>query len=529
MRISFLSASAITAAAAAADVAATLASVPAVVAATHAGTPTHTVAPDTSRSFGVWEGWGTSLCWWANVLGDGPQASDIATLLFSTRANVTVGGGGAALADLPALGLNIARYNAGGSSTAPDEKGEHMSLSKNMRAGGEVRGFWLDWGSADPDNATCWDWSADAAQRAMLLQARDAVRADGDGGTPFVAELFSNSPMWWMLANHNPSGGRVGTADNLQPWNQGDHAVYLATVAARAATHWNVTFSSVDAFNEPASGWWTATGSQEGCHFDPATQAAVVPLLRAELDGRALQHVRVAASDENSYDLALSTWRAFPVASQKAVSQINVHGYQEGSGDRAGLYAAAQQAGVVLRNSEYGDGDGSGLGLAANLNLDFAQLHPTAWVYWQAFDGGGWGLVQGDNDRASISAPNPKYFVLAQYSRHIRPGDTIVAGGDGGHTVAATSARAGGTIVLVRLNQGAAQSIKFDLSGLGVAPGAAVPRWCTQPDDKEGERYARHDDTTVGADGSFIAKFGKNTICTFEVPMKMKTSASHSH
>ena len=289
-----------------------------------------------------------------------------------------------------------------------------------------------------------------------------------------------------------------------------------------------MAFSSVDAFNEPASGWWTATGSQEGCHFDPATQAAVVPLLRAELDKRALPRVRVAASDENSYDLALSTWRAFPAASRKAVGQINVHGYQEGSGDRAGLYTAAQQAGVVLRNSEYGDGDGSGLGLAANLNLDFAQLHPTAWVYWQAFDGGGWGLVQGDNDRASVGAPNPKYFVLAHYSRHIRPGDTIVAGGDGGNTVAATSARAGGTLVLVRLNQGAAQSTKFDLSGLGVTPGAAVPRWCTQPDDKEGERYARHDDTTVGVDGSFIAEFGKNTICTFEVPMKKKKKISAS-
>ena len=475
------------------------------------------ITVDPSSTFGVWEGWGTSLCWWANVLGNGASAADLAVLLFSTASNVSVAGADPALTAMPGLGLTIARYNAGGSSSVPDEKGERMVLSKHMRAGGEVFGFWTDWNSSDP-SSSCWDWNADKAQRAMLLAARDAA------GSDFVAELFSNSPMWWMLDNHNPSGGTNGGRDNLQTWNHGQHAVYLATVAARAASHWNVTFASVEAFNEPASAWWTASGSQEGCHFDAATQAAVVPLLRDELDTRGLQAARVAASDENSYDLALATWNAFPMSSRAAVAQINVHGYQQGSGNRAGLFAAARTAGVRLRNSEYGDGDATGLSMAANLVLDFAQLHPTAWVYWQALDGGGWGLVQGDNGRASVGAPNAKYFVLAQYSRHVRPGDTIIAVGDGGGngdstTVGATSARGGGMLVLVRLHQGAAASVTFNLAGLGVAAGAAVPRWCTAPADAHGERYARHDDTVVGVNSSFVANFAKDSVCTFEVPM----------
>ena len=33
------------------------------------------------------------------------------------------------------------------------------------------------------------------------------------------------------------------------------------------------------------------------------------------------------------------------------------------------------------------------MSLASNLNLDLRWLHPTAWVYWQVLDGGGWGLV----------------------------------------------------------------------------------------------------------------------------------------
>jgi galactan endo-1,6-beta-galactosidase len=369
--------------------------------------------------------------------------------------------------------------------------------------------------------------------------------------------------MWWMLDNHNPSGSNNGASDNLQSWNHQQHCTYLATVAAYAKKNWNVTFDSVDAFNEPASGWWKATGTQEGCHFSPSTQAAVVPLLRETLDAVGLQKTRVSSSDENSYDLALSTWKAFPAASKAAVGQINVHGYQEGSGDRVGLYNAAKEAGKILRNSEYGDGDATGVSLATNLNLDMQYLHPTAWVYWQAFDGGGWGLVDGDNDKKSIGEANPKFHVLAQYTRHIRQGDTIIDGGDG-NTVAALSKRDGGKLVLVKLNkaQGAAQpdplpprphsllptttttiatttttlphgdeegvegdaQIKFDLSALqGVKAGAKIVYWVTEPEKKGGERHTRHDDATVNAELAVTVSLAKNAIVTLEVSVHTAT------
>jgi hypothetical protein len=59
------------------------------------------VAPQTT--WGTWEGWGASLCWWANVFG---TRDDLADLLFTTRI-VTFNG-----RNLPGLGLNIARYAA---------------------------------------------------------------------------------------------------------------------------------------------------------------------------------------------------------------------------------------------------------------------------------------------------------------------------------------------------------------------------------------------------------------------------------
>ncbi|HEU5109054.1 MAG TPA: hypothetical protein VFT95_10945, partial [Micromonosporaceae bacterium] len=41
-----------------------------------------TVLVDPVADFGRWEGWGTSLAWWANVFGD---RDDLADLWFTTR------------------------------------------------------------------------------------------------------------------------------------------------------------------------------------------------------------------------------------------------------------------------------------------------------------------------------------------------------------------------------------------------------------------------------------------------------------
>src|SRR5215510_375126 len=63
-----------------------------------------TVVVDPTADFGRWEGWGTSLAWWANVFGDRDDLAD----LFFTTGTVSYSG-----ASLPGLGLNIARYNLG--------------------------------------------------------------------------------------------------------------------------------------------------------------------------------------------------------------------------------------------------------------------------------------------------------------------------------------------------------------------------------------------------------------------------------
>jgi hypothetical protein len=142
-----------------------------------------TRVPITTNSFGAWEGFGTSLAWWANVWGSSPALADLA---FSCKEAVAVPG---IATPLPGLCFTIARYNVGGSSNA-SAGGERIVYSPNIPYWKQIQGYWLDWASDDPGSSS-WDWSVDANQRQMLLAAQ-ARGAD-------TFELFSNSPMWWML------------------------------------------------------------------------------------------------------------------------------------------------------------------------------------------------------------------------------------------------------------------------------------------------------------------------------------------
>jgi galactan endo-1,6-beta-galactosidase len=433
--------------------------------------------------------------------------------MFYTLGTVSYGGN-----SYPGLGMNIVRYNAGACSWQP-ANGEKMAISGNITRYRQIEGYWLDWNSSNPASSS-WNWWVDSNQRNMLWKARDR------GANLF--ELFSNSPMWWMCYYHNPSGHPMGWT-NLQSWNYRQHAVYLATVAKYAHDNWGVNFTSVEAFNEPSGPWWTDTGTQEGCHVDWSIQEQVVGYLRAELDARGLTRTLVAASDENTYDAATATWNSFAPATKSRVGVVNVHGYQSDNtgGPRNTLYGAV--GGKKLWQSEYGEGYNHGLYLAYNLALDMRFLHPTAWCYWQPVDIPSWALVgatfdtgQPTNNPApptgTLGAVTNKYFVFAQYSRHIRPNMLIIDSGDQS-TVAAYDL-ANKRIVLVTVRGDTAQQITYDLSRFSTVGGAAGGRirsWTTDanPNGTIGRQYVTG--TTYLNGKQFTANFPAYTIQTFEI------------
>lgn len=419
-----------------------------------------TITIDPRATQGRWEGWGTSLCWMGKMFGD---RDDVADLLFSMKTVDIIGD------HLPGLGMNIVRYNAGACSD-DEVDGRKMVVSKTILPFRQMEGFWKHPG----ENG--WDWSVDANQRAMLLKAK------ARGANRF--ELFSNSPMWWMCANDNPSGAADASQDNLRGDQADAFAVYLAEVAVHAKRNWGVTFTTVEPFNEPLSHWWDANCKQEGCHFSVQAQVDMLPRLRSALDARGLRRMPIAASDETHVSHAIQAWKGYPANVRRLLSQVNVHGYEGEKAPRAELRTELGQQKLWL--SEHGEADPSGLEMARNLGLDFQGLHPTAWCYWQPLDGGGWGFLSADVPHVKILRVNPKYFVMAQYTRHLRPGMSVLTTTDPS-VVAALDTRHGKLILVLTNTSNAELQRTIDLSLFSSA--GEVSRWRTSP--KATARYEK--------------------------------------
>src|SRR5437899_8009185 len=99
---------------------------------------------DPARDLGTWEGWGSSLAWWARAIGGTRNADYYADLIYTKK--VTDG--------YPGLGLNIVRYNIGGGGIDQRKENKGPKLQWQM----DIHGYWTDSNNSHPAN---WNWSAD--------------------------------------------------------------------------------------------------------------------------------------------------------------------------------------------------------------------------------------------------------------------------------------------------------------------------------------------------------------------------------
>ena len=411
-----------------------------------------TINPANNR--GAWQGWGCSFAWWANAVG-GKRYSDLyADLFFSTKTVSVLN------REVPGLGMNIIRYNIGGGGRG-ESIGETVERRPDILSWDrDIDGFWLNWNDkTDAPGSKSWDWNRDRAQRLMV----DAAVKRGVNRV----ELFSNAPMWWMMDSKSSAGGR------LQTWNQHDFSLYIATIAKHAKNDWHWPLASIEPFNEPAAGWWTYPKNQEGCNISRDEQAAILPLLREELDARGLKDLPIAASDENSMNVALETYESLKAKKVDGlVGRVNVHSYNGLSPyrDNAVREKLRQSVGEKpLWASEFGGNDAPGQDFAQTVLEDINFLKPSAWIYWQALEPKSpWGPINGDfgHDELDFESGKPtqiynKYFVFAQFSRFIRDGDLILNQPDP-NTVASLDRN---DLKIVTMNTGDARTVAFDLSG----------------------------------------------------------------
>ena len=382
---------------------------------------------------GVFEGWGTSLCWWANRIGySDALAQQAAVLLFDAETG---------------LGMNIARYNIGGGD---DPAHRHITRTDSM-----MPGFWaLD----EVTGQHMFDGTKDENQRNVLLRAMQVC------GSDFIAEAFSNSPPYYMTESGCSSGAVHAGDNNLKEDQVEAFAAYLAEVALYYKEHYGITFQSISPMNEPNTAYWEAySPKQEGCHVTPGeSQSAILLATKKALEERGLGHILLVGTDETSTVLAARSFEKLSEEAKAAIARIDTHTYKIGKMEE--LQALAAQNGKNLWMSEV-DGDmvlgknsgemGAGLWLANKMISDIQSLMPSAWILWQGIDNhissqgymgnqdsgapdlsrGYWGLTVVDHDKEEIYLTK-KYYAFGQLSRYIRPGYRILSTTQSGMLVA---------------------------------------------------------------------------------------------
>lgn len=423
-----------------------------------AGGVTVTLDPSEESPFnnGEFEGWGTSLCWWANRLGYSESLTQQAADTFFSDEG---------------LSLDIARYNLGGGDD-PDH--DHITRS-DSKVPGVWETFELSEDGKDVESIT-YDLSNDQNQ---LNIAKAALKANPD----LYFEGFSNSAPYFMTNSGCSSGAETASEDNLNPDMYDDFAEFIADATALFADE-GIVFQSYSPMNEPDTSYWGANSyKQEGCHFDPGdSQSNMITALRTALDAKGLTDVLVAGMDETSIDSSVTNYGKLTTAAQTALGRIDTHTYS--GSNRSGLKATAVEADKDLWMSEV-DGGWNGFGLAQRIILDMNGMMPSAWVMWDIVDshkdstfqtpdgtyseanttlnvtGTLWGVGMADHDTETLYLAN-KYYAFGQFTRYIEPGDTIIASSDS--TLAAYN-KTTGDIKIVALNSSSSDiKYTFDLS-----------------------------------------------------------------
>ncbi len=390
------------------------------------------VVVDPGKKYQLFEGWGTSLCWWAELVGAWNE----------TNRDQFLG----ALADPDTgLGYNIFRYNIGGG----DQPG-HNHLTKGD-GGGKVPGY-------KPTEKGNFDWTADPAQRGVALRLNKVVKDP-------IFEAFSNSPPWWMTKSGCVSGSNDGS-DNLKEDYFDDFADYLSEVALHFKTEWGLTFRTVEPFNEPSAGWWKSNGGQEGCGFKNNQSKMIVELGKALKKKGLFPETSVSAADETSIKQAHDQLGNYTSEALSYLGQVNTHSYSDGS-YRKQLYNRAFGLNKRLWQSETGPLSKSGdehiaLWMANVIIQDLRDMKAEAWVDWQIADPAeNWRSIKADHKKQTFSYM-PRYYMHAAFSRYIRPGSRIIDS-DNGNTVAAL--RPDGALVIVVRNSGSSDvKYNFDLT-----------------------------------------------------------------
>lgn len=372
---------------------------------------------------GIFEGWGTSLCWWANRIGFSKKLTkDSAMLFFSENG----------------LNLNIMRYNIGG--------GDDPSHNHITRTDSEMPGWWI----FDKENQEFLFNSDNDKKQLNVLS--ECYKASGKNA---YVEAFSNSPPYFMTVSGCTSGSIKGTKNNLKENSIDDFADYLTNVCEYLNNNLNIKIKSLAPMNEPFTNFWKAySGKQEGCYVSPGKmQSKIILAVKNKIKEKNLKNTILTASDETNTFLQFVSAKMLSKEAFSAVDRFSTHTYGKAT-PQIGNLARKNNKNLWMDESDWSGVSGKDAGemspalwLAEKIIEDINTLSPSAWVIWQIIAAyistvpdskrrldmkalpdltkGFWGTAFADIDKEEIYLTQ-KYYAFGQFSKYIRPGMTII-------------------------------------------------------------------------------------------------------
>lgn len=198
------------------------------------------------------KGFGTSACWWSQYC-KGQAAEDISELLYGKSG----------------LGLNIYRYNVGGSTD-----------DTNFRVANQWR---------RTDSMYCFDKEKEEGYYNFERDktAVDFMKLCLSKGNIDTLILFANSPHWSLTGTGQASGSLLYHTCNLPKMNYKKFADMLLDITEHFLNE-GLPIKYISPINEPQWKWGGSYVWQEGCHYETEELIEVYHIFAEEIIKRGL-------------------------------------------------------------------------------------------------------------------------------------------------------------------------------------------------------------------------------------------------
>lgn len=402
------------------------------------GKQAHVISVNEKATGPVYEGWGTSGAWWAQMVGNTPNDEWVAKALFD---------------DKEGLGLDIYRYNIGaGEAENPNSRiWERSRKTESFYKLNEQTGEYE------------FDFSRDANARRMMDLA---VKY---GASEII--LFCNSPHFSMTRSGQASGGLSAGESNLPRENYREFVEYVLAVADHfIAEGYPVKY--VSPINEPQWGWGGDWVGQEGCHYTQEEAVELLELFAVTMKEKNTPYKLSMPESGHMTDYAWQDMMFKSAVLREYCDTFSGHSYwldgNKAEKTKAGLRFRFLFPGKRFVMSEWCElpckldarSVESALYMANVIIEDLTLLNAVSWQTWVAVNGYGMtgetllgdGLFRTNPDYSYIEY-NKRYYAFRQFTSFIKPGmkrsGTIVSPGFPGDVERAAYIGRGKTVVVL--------------------------------------------------------------------------------